>query len=68
MEIMKMNGTMENYEGETFDWVCGEQEFSLVYDGDSELYGIEIDGIDKKILNDIVDNPWNYDFPEILEK
>lgn len=68
MEIMKMNGVREEYKGETFDWVCGEQEYSLIYDNDGQLYGVETWGINEDILNDIVENPWGYDFPDTLEE
>ena len=68
MEIMKMNGVREEYKGETFDWVCGEQEYSLIYDNDGDLYGVETWSIDEEILNDIVERPWGYDFPATLEE
>lgn len=68
LKIMKMNGTIENYEGETLDWVCGEQEYSLVYDEEGDLYGVKTYGIDEEILSDIVEQPWNYDFPGTLEE
>ena len=66
-KIMKLNGCVETMESKTYEWVCGETEFNLVYDNDGDLYGIEIDGIDQNILDDIVEKPWNYDFPTTME-
>ena len=66
-KIMKLNGCVETMESKTYEWVCGETEFNLVYDNDGDLYGIEIDGINQNILNDIVEEPWNYDFPITME-
>ena len=66
-KIMKMNGCIENFEGITYDWVCGETEYSLAYDKDGELYGVEVEGIEDKILNNIVEEPWNYNFPNTIE-
>lgn len=67
-KIMKMNGTIEIFNGETFDWVSGETEYSLVYDNDGDLYGVEIDGISQEVLDDIVENTYSYDFPSTLEE
>ena len=37
MKIMKLNGCTENYKGSTYDWVCGEVKFNLIYDEDGDL-------------------------------
>ena len=66
-KIIRMNGCIENFEGITYDWVCGETEYSLAYDKDGELYGVEVEGIEDKILNNIVEEPWNYNFPNTIE-
>ena len=67
MKIMKLNGCVESVESKTYEWICGETEFELVYDNDGDLYGIQIDGIDQDILDNIVEEPWNYDFPATIE-
>ena len=36
-KIMKLNGCVENYEGITYSWICGEKEFELIYDKDGEF-------------------------------
>ena len=66
-KIMKSNGCVETMESKTYEWVCGETEFNLVYDNDGDLYGIKIDGIDQDILDNIIEEPWNYDFPSTVE-
>lgn len=66
-KIMKLNGCVEAIESKTYEWICGETEFELVYDNDGDLYGVEIDGIDQNILDNIVEEPWNYDFPATME-
>ena len=42
-KIIRMNGCIENFEGITYDWVCGETEYSLAYgkDGYSSWKEIE---------------------------
>ena len=66
-KIMKLNGCVETTESKAYDWVSGEIEFGLVYDNDGDLYGVEIDGIDQNILDNIVEELWNYDFPSTIE-
>ena len=66
-KIMKLNGCVETMESKTYEWVCGETEFNLVYDNDGNLYGVEINGINQDILDNIVEEPWNYDFPATME-
>ena len=66
-KIMKLNGCVEAIESKAYDWICGETEFKLVYDNDGDLYGVEINGIDQDILDNIVEEPWNYDFPATME-
>lgn len=66
-KIMKLNGCIESMESKAYDWICGETEFELVYDKDGDLYGVEINGIGQDILDNIVEEPWNYDFPATME-
>ena len=54
MKIMKLNGCTENYKGSTYDWVCGEVKFNLIYDEDGDLYGIDVEGIAEKTLDKII--------------
>ena len=68
MKIMKLNGCTENYKGSTYDWVCGEVKFNLIYDEDGDLYGIDVEGIAEKTLDKIVYEPWAFDFPDTLEE
>ena len=57
----------EKYIIHTYEWTCGDTEYDLVYDNDGELYGIITDGIHQDVLNDIVEKPYNYDFPPTLD-
>ena len=66
-KIIKMDGCMENFEGVTYSWVCGEVEYSLAYDKDGDLYGIEAENIGAEVLNNIIEEPWNYNFPSTIE-
>ena len=66
-----MNGIVSNYKEirgleeyvygkyviHTYEWTCGNTDFSLVYDNDGELYGIISDGIPQDVLDDIVEEP-----------
>lgn len=67
MKIMKLNGCVENYEGITYSWTCGEKEFELIYDKDGELYGLVNEDIEGKLASKIVYEPWNFDFPSTIE-
>lgn len=61
--VMEVNDSTETYE-----WTSGEQEYSLVYDNEGDLLGIDIDGISQDILDDIVNRPYSYDFPGTLDE
>ena len=61
--VMEVNDSTETYE-----WTSGEQEYSLVYDNEGDLLGIDIDGIEQEILDDIVDRQYSYDFPGTLDE
>ena len=70
MKIQKFDGKVIelNDNTETYDWISGEQEYSLVYDNEGDLLGIDIENIEQDILDDIVDRPYSYDFPCTLEE
>ena len=68
MKIMKMNGCTENYKGSTYDWICGEKEFELIYDEDGDLYGVVYENITEKLADKIVNEPWAFDFPSTIEE
>lgn len=67
-KIMKFDGSIIEKDVLTYEWVIGETEYNLVYDNNGDLLGIDIEGIDKDILNDIVKNPWDYNFPCNLDE
>ena len=70
MKIQKFDGRVIEVSNsiETYEWVSGEQEYSLVYDKEGDLFGVVADDIEQEILDDIVDRPYSYDFPYTLEK
>ena len=68
MKIIKMNGCTENYDGITYTWICGEKEFELIYDKDGDLYGLVSEGLEEKIIDKIVYEPWAFDFPSTIEE
>lgn len=64
MKILNIyNGTAKEMNTITYDWTSGEQEYQLVYDNEGDLIGIDTDGLSNEILDDIVNNTYNYDFP-----
>ena len=67
-KIMKFDGSIIEKDVLTYEWIIGETEYNLVYDNNGDLLGIDIEGIDKDILDDIVKNPWNYNFPCNLDE
>lgn len=70
MKVQKMNGSIVEMEEniKTYDWVSGEIEYDLVYDEDGDLFGVVADDIEQEILDYIVENPWDYDFPATLDE
>lgn len=70
MKIQKFDGRVIEVSNsiETYEWVSGEQEYSLVYDKEGDLFGVVADDIGQEILDDIVDRPYSYDFPTNLGK
>lgn len=67
-KIMKFDGSIIEKDVLTYDWVIGETEYNLVYDNNGDLLGIDAEGLDQKLLNDIVKNPWDYNFPCNLDE
>ena len=67
-KIMKFDGSIIEKDVITYEWVIGETEYNLVYGNNGNLLGIDIEGLDQKLLNDIVENPWDYNFPTTLDE
>lgn len=67
-KIMKFDGNIIKKDVLTYDWVIGETEYNLVYDNNGDLLGVDVEGLDQKLLNDIVENPWDYNFPCNLDE
>lgn len=64
MKILDIyNGTIKEMDIITYEWTSGEQEYQLAYDKEGDLIGIDIEGLNKEILNDIINNTYAYDFP-----
>lgn len=70
MKIQKFDGRIVklNDSTETYEWTSGEQEYSLVYDNEGDLLGIDIEDIEQDILDDIIDRPYSYDFPSTVDE
>ena len=43
-------------------------EYNLVYDNNGDLLGLDIEGLDQKLLDDIINNTWDYNFPCDLDE
>lgn len=67
-KIMKFDGSIIEKDVLTYEWVIGETEYNLVYDNNGDLLGVDIEGLNQKLLNDIVENPWDYNFPTTLDE
>ena len=65
---MKFDGSIIEKDVLTYDWVIGETEYNLVYDNNGDLLGVDTEGLDQKLLDDIVENPWDYNFPTTLDE
>ena len=67
-KIMKFDGSIIEKDVATYDWTIKEVNYDLVYDKKGELFGIAINDLNQKILDDIVENPWDYNFPTTLDE
>lgn len=67
-KIMKFDGSIIEKDVLTYDWVIGETEYNLVYDNNGDLLGLDIEGLDQKLLDDIIENLWDYNFPCNLDE
>ena len=67
-KIMKFNGSIIEKDVLTYEWVIGETEYNLVYDNNGDLLGVDIEGLDQKLLDDIINNTYGYDFPTTLNE
>lgn len=69
MKILNIyNGTVKEMDTITYEWTSGEQEYQLAYDKEGELIGIDTEGLNNEILDDIVNNNYAYDFPVDLNE
>lgn len=70
MKIQKFDSRVIDVNDSTksYEWTSGEQEYLLVYDSEGDLLGIDIEGIEQDILDDIVNRPYSYDFPSTLDE
>ena len=69
MKILNIyNGTIKEMDIITYEWTSGEQEYQLVYNKEGDLIGIDTEGLNKEILNDIINNTYAYDFPVDLNE
>lgn len=67
-KIMKFDGSIIEKDVLTYDWTIKEVNYDLVYDEKGELFGVAINDLNQKILDDIVENPWDYNFPTTLDE
>ena len=67
-KIMKFDGSIIEKDALTYEWVIGETEYNLVYDNNGDLLGVNVEGLNQNILDDIVENPWDYNFPTTLDE
>ena len=67
-KIMKFDGSIIEKDVLTYEWVIGETEYDLVYDNNGDLLGIDTERLDQKLLDNIIKNPWDYNFPCNLDE
>ena len=53
---------------ELYDWTIGDTTYWLFYNSEGELEGFDSIGLDRELIDDIVNNPWDYNFPCTLEE
>lgn len=68
LKIMKFDGSIIEKDVDTYDWTIKEVNYDLVYDEKGKLFGVAINDLNQKLLDDIVENPWDYNFPPTLDE
>jgi hypothetical protein len=66
--IVKFDNSEVTNNAELYDWTIGDTTYWLFYNSEGELEGFEKFGLDKELIDDIINNPWDYNFPCTLEE
>lgn len=66
--IVKFDNSEVTNNAELYDWTIGDTTYWLFYNSKGELEGFEKFGLDKELIDDIINNPWDYNFPCTLEE
>lgn len=66
--IVKFDNSEVTNNAELYDWTIGDTTYMLYYNEVGDLEGFESEGLDREVIEDIVSNPWDYNFPCTLEE
>lgn len=66
--IVKFDNSEVTNNAELYDWVIGDTTYMLYYNKEGELEGFDSIGLDRELIDDIINNPWDYNFPCTLEE
>ena len=69
MRLLKLDGViLENFKGEYELWASGDYEYSIVYDQDGDLFGIDISNLDEETILKLENELYSFDFPATLDE
>lgn len=66
--IVRFDNSEVTNNAELYDWTIGDTTYWLFYNKEGELEGFDKSRLDKELIDDIINNPWDYDFPCTLEE
>ena len=66
--IVRFDNSEVTNNAELYDWVIGDTTYMLYYNSEGELEGFDKSGLEKELIDDIINNPWDYNFPCTLEE
>lgn len=65
--IVRFDNSKVINDSELYDWTIGDTTYWLFYNSEGDLEGFDSIGLDKEIIDDIINRPYAYDFPQTLE-
>lgn len=66
--IVRFDGSTLENNNELYDWTIGDITYWLAYDEEGDLEGFDSTGLNNELIDYIINNPWDYNFPCTLEE
>lgn len=66
--IMRFDNSEVTNNAELYDWTIGDTTYWLFYNEEGELEGFDKSRLNEELIDDIINNPWDYNFPCTLDE